>query len=86
MKYIVTKREDTGEEEMFIFPREVHHDCMADVLCRIRNQSHGNWQRITREPIAAGFIEGGKCTGLSESLSLRSRPEDNDLLPWRANA
>ena len=81
MKYIVTKQPD-GTEEIFIFPREVHHDCMAEALCRIRSQSHGEWRRTQRTPVSAGFVEDGKCIGESESLSLQSRSEDNDLLPW----
>lgn len=83
MKYIVTEQAD-GTEEIFLFPRAVNHDCMADVLCHIRNHSHGNWKRISRVPIAAGFVEGGKCTGNSESLMLCSRPQDTLMLPWHA--
>lgn len=54
---------------------------MAEVLESIRNQKHGSWKRIHREPISAGFVEGGKCVGKSESLGLQSRPElDTALL------
>ena len=81
MKYIVTKQPD-GTEEIFVFPKAVHHDCMAEMLGHIRNQSRGSWHRVSREPIAAGFVEGGKCVGISETLGLRSRPEDTALLPW----
>ena len=81
MKYIVTRQPD-GPEEIFIFPKAVHHDCMAEILGHIRNQSFSGWRRIHREPVSAGFIEGGKCVGESESLGLRSRPEDSALLPW----
>jgi hypothetical protein len=81
MKYIVTKQEN-GIEEIFVFPREVHHDCIAEVICRIRNQSFGEWQRIYRDPVSAGFVEGGKCVGMSESLNLRSRQQDTALLSW----
>ena len=81
MKYIVTRQED-GTEEIFVFPREVHHDCMAEVLGSIRNQSFRPWKRIHREPVSAGFVEGGKCVGMSESLGLRSRQQDTALLPW----
>lgn len=81
MKFITTKQED-GTEEIFLFPREVNHDCMAETLKGIRSQSWGDWKRVRREPIAAGFVEGGKCTGYSETLNLKSRPEDSRLLPW----
>ena len=79
MKYITTKQPD-GTEEIFTFPRSVHHDCMAEILGHIRSQSRGDWKRVRRVPISAGFVEGGKCVGMSESLSLRSRPEDTALL------
>jgi len=79
MKYIVTKQPN-GTEEIFTFPREVPHVIMAEAVARLKNQSWGDWQRITREPISAGFVEGGQCVGKSESLSLSSRPEDTALL------
>lgn len=82
MKYIVTKNEEEVEE-IFIFPESVHHDCMAEILDCIRNQSWGNWRRVGRKAISAGFIKGGLCTGRSESLSLSSRPQDSLLLPWK---
>lgn len=79
MKYIATKQED-GTEEIFIFPMDVNHDCMAEVLSGIRNQTWGDWKRIRRNPISAGFIEGGQCVGGSETLQLKARPEDTSLL------
>ena len=81
MKYIVTKQEEGELEEIFLFPRNVNHDCMAEALSSIRNQKHGSWKRIRREPISAGFVLDGKCFGESLSLRLQSRPElDTDLL------
>jgi len=80
MKYIVMKDEE-GKEELFTFPCSVHHDAMAEVLGRIKNHTHGDWHRIFRQPIAAGFISaGGQCYGKSETLKLSSRPEDSTLL------
>lgn len=32
------------------------------------------------KPLCAGFIRNGRCFGNSESLELKSRPMDNDLL------
>lgn len=72
MKYIVTKDED-GKEEIFIFPKSVNHDCMMEVLQRIRDQSYGRWNRVYREPVSAGFVSGGVCSGHSETLKLQSR-------------
>lgn len=79
MKFITTQDRD-GKEELFIFPRNINHDAMAEVLGYIKNQTHGNWSRVFRKPISAGFIEGGKCCGMSESLKLKARPEDTALL------
>jgi len=83
MKYIVTKQEEDELEEIFLFPRNVNHDCMAEVLESIRNRKHSPWKRIHRQPISAGFVENGKCVGKSESLGLQSRPElDTALLNY----
>lgn len=78
-KYIVTTTEE-GEEEMFIFPNSVNHKIMAESICGMRNQTHGNWKRIRREPVSAGFVEDGFCCGRSESLGLDPRVEDSELL------
>lgn len=79
MKYIVTTTE-SGDEEIFIFPSSVNHSIFAESICAMRNQRHGSWKRIRREPVSAGFIEGGKCVGNSESLGLRAREIDSSLL------
>lgn len=81
MKYIVTADED-GHEELFTFPRSVHHDAMAEMLGRIKNQTHGNWHRVRRMPVAAGFVNAdNQCYGASETLGLIARPAlDSDLL------
>ena len=52
MKYIITSTEDF-DQEIFIFPRTINHDIMAESISRMKNQSHGNWKRLTRTPIAA---------------------------------
>ena len=80
MKYIRTEDEN-GVYEIFIFPRTVNHDAMAEVLSGIKNHTHGDWSRVRRVPISAGFVSStGKCFGESESLSLVSFPEDTELL------
>ena len=80
MKYIVLMDED-GNEEIFIFPRSVNHDCMADACKRIKDQMLPPWSRVGREPIAAGFINDGVCSGYSETLGLKSRgPIDSALV------
>lgn len=79
MKYIVTKSEE-GSEEIFVFPMTIPHREMANAVSRLKNQLHGDWRRIDREPVSAGFVENGVCVGDSESLGLKSRPEDTELL------
>ena len=83
MKYIVTSRED-GTEEIFVFPDTVHHKDMAEAVGHLKEHDrlvYGKWKRVERLPVSAGFVEGGKCVGNSESLMLKSRPEDTKLLP-----
>lgn len=82
MKYIVTQQA-SGIEEIFIFSRAIHHKDMAEAVGNLKDHSNGIWRRLERVPISAGFIEGGRCVGNSESLMLTSRPEDTALLPWR---
>lgn len=80
MKYIVTTRED-GIEEMFVFPDTINHDCMAEMLYRIKNHNGNGWKRVPRRPISAGFITvSGKCYGRSETLNLDSRGNEDTVL------
>lgn len=55
MKYITTKSEE-GKLEIFTFPNDINHNAMAEVLCRIRNKTYGDWKRIDRVPVSAGFV------------------------------
>lgn len=82
MKYIVmSDPEGLTPDIMIIFNKEINHDCMAESLEGIRNQTWGNWERVFRFPISAGFTDGTKCYGMSESLSLSAREkEDSELL------
>lgn len=79
MKYIVMEDED-GKEEIFIFPKSVNHDCMAEVVGRIKNQTWGNWVRVWRTPVSAGFTDGKTCHGRSETLNLDSRGHIDEML------
>lgn len=79
MKFITTIDKD-GNEELFMFPSNIDHDAMAEVLGHIKNQTHGNWHRVFRKPVAAGSVSGSKCHGKSETLGLKARPEDTSLL------
>jgi len=85
MKFVTTVDED-GNEELFQFPRSIDHDAMAEVLGRIKDQTHGNWKRVRRVPIAAGFVDSSGCYGKSETLHLKARPEDSKLLAKQACA
>lgn len=79
MKYIVTK-DDDGKEEFFMFPKNINHDCMMEVLKHIKNQTGGNWRRVPRKAIAAGFTDGRRCLGRSETLNLDSRGAKDEAL------
>jgi hypothetical protein len=82
MKYIVTE-DELGVQEIFTFPSRINHDAMMLNLEGIRNQMCGQWQRVFREPVSAGFIgSNGQCYGGSETLGLLSRPEEDTAL-WR---
>lgn len=81
MKYIVTEDQDNNDkEEIFIFDQAIHHDCMMEMIGRIKNQSHGNWNRHHRVAIAAGFTDGTHCWGHSETLGLKSREKKDSVL------
>jgi len=79
----ITTQDENGKEDIFLFPNNIDHDAMAEALEGIRNQTHGNWERIYRKPVAAGFVENGKCIGRSETLGLKSRLKDTELLKVR---
>lgn len=82
MKYICTANHSEGEkEEIFVFPKSIDHDCMAEALEGVRNQTHGNWERELRIPVSAGFVRpNGDCYGQSETLGLEARQQDSLLL------
>jgi hypothetical protein len=80
MKYIVMALNDV--EEIFVFPRTVDHDRMKEACECIRFGDERNWNRKYRhgECLSAGFVENGQCVGRSETLDLKSRPQDTALL------
>lgn len=79
MKYIVTEDND-GVKEIFVFPRNINHDCMAEALSGIRTAMCPGWERIRRKPVSAGFVAQGICFGESISLRLKSADGDTALL------
>jgi len=80
MKYICTIGED-DLEEIFMFPCSIDHDCMEEVLARIKDRTDGNWKRQFRTPISAGFVDvHGTCYGESITLGLESRGEADTIL------
>lgn len=86
MKYIVTQQDD-GVEEIFLFPTAVHHDAFAELVDSYKDQTYGNWQRVFRQPVRAGFVDGNfNCHGVSETLGLQSDPvKDTQLLIQQLN-
>jgi len=73
MKYIVTVLDD--KEVIFVFPRVVDHDRMAEAMEAIRFGDHRNWNRKLHDGklISAGFVDRGVCHGNSETLGIKSR-------------
>lgn len=84
MKYVVFLNESTKQEEIMVFPKSINHDCFAEGA-HFRNQTSGNWNRVFRKPVSAGFIHMGDdgslhCVGESVSLHLKSRPKPDTTL------
>ena len=80
MKYICTEQLD-GTEEIFVFPKSIDHDAMYEALARIKSSTRGNWERVSRAPISAGFVDSeGNCYGESITLRVASRKEDTGIL------
>jgi thioredoxin-related protein len=78
MKYLVV---DSGQgEQLFTFPKNIDHDEFAAVLSYINVGSPHNWKRVFRNPVSAGFTDGTNCYGMSETLMMKSRVEDTELL------
>lgn len=80
LKYICTK-DSVGRLEIFSFPKSIAHDAMAEVLVGIKNQTTGDWRRIHRTPVSAGFIsKDGVCFGRSFTLNLEAEEERDTTL------
>lgn len=84
MKYVCFKNHESGDEEIMMFPKSINHDCFAEIQGRIKNQIDGDWHRVMRTPISAGFVviaDGKpKCFGKSITLGLESRGQDSSIL------
>ena len=81
MKYVCLMNDETKKEEIFTFPNNINHDAFAMGICRLKNHLHGNWRRIRRDVISAGFVDASfNCFGRSETLRLDSRGEVDSLL------
>lgn len=80
MKYIVVSLKN--KQSIFVFPRSIDHDRMYEAITGIRIGHGRNWSREFRdgEAISAGFIDGGKCHGRSETLNLDSRGDLDSIL------
>lgn len=81
MKYVKTEDEN-GHQEIFIFPKTVNHDDLAEILSYIKVWQGNEWDRLFKKPISAGFVDRDwNCYGRSETLNLDSCPvEDTALL------
>ena len=58
-------------QEIYVFPKAVHHDCFYEAI---------NNQDEYRALVSAGFVDSDlNCHGSSETLGVKSRPEDTKL-------
>ena len=78
-KYVVVSSDEQGEQ-LFTFPKDINHDDFAEVLNYIKIGEGRNWKRVYRKPISAGFTDGARCYGKSETLELGSRPNQDTAL------
>lgn len=73
--------DDKGLTILVTFPVTIDHDVMAEALSRMKNQTCGQWERVHREVVSAGFVnELLECHGESYSLGVPSDPNDTKLL------
>lgn len=70
-----------SEPLMVVFSKHVDHDKMAEAVERLTEGNHNSWYRPMYRPMSAGFTDGSKCYGRSETLNLDSNPCDKEYLP-----
>lgn len=81
MKYIifeVTIGEELKKEEPVIFPNMFVHEDVAKRICHMLEMEHN----FTSVPVSAGEFNpiSCECSGKSETLNLKSRPQDSDIV------
>ena len=59
-------------EQIIVFPKKIQHLAFAESIAEL---SYG-----TMRPIAGGFVENGECVGLSISLNMCSRCDEDTAL------
>jgi hypothetical protein len=83
MKYIVF--DFNGKETIVLFPRTLIHKEVSDAVKTIKTGRGRDWKRQYKDSnvISAGFFdldESDVCYGESESLCVKSRPEEDAAL------
>ena len=84
MKYIVFECSDEERGTLLhipvIFPHLLVHSEVAELISCLRVDPT-NTMRFWMHPVpvSAGFISGSKCYGMSESLGLKSHPDDTAI-------
>lgn len=80
MKYIRVKVLD-GDDEIITFPESINHDVMYQSVSRMKDKLRGDWKRVSRRVVSAGFVDSKhRCHGRSETLGLESNPDDTNIL------
>jgi hypothetical protein len=71
-KYIVIQT-PAGKELMFTFPLPVVHAQMFEATRQLMGEDTVRYPYRGSTCVGAGFIDGGTCSGRSESLNVGSR-------------
>lgn len=84
MKYIMLEYSSTGQVTKtlpILFAKDIIHSDMAELVAEIRmftNESHTCW--MWPRVVSAGFYDGERCYGRSESLNLDSIETDTAIV------
>jgi hypothetical protein len=80
-KYIVVydKDQPLDSKYMIIFPKVINHDYMFEMVQHAAYDSDLPNKQMPISIFSAGFVLNGNCYGRSETLSVQSHKDDNEL-------
>ena len=86
MKYVMFECKSPGKVTLHVpvlFPEALVHKDVAEMIENVKVQPEGPFSRwwMWPKPVSAGFInEDGVVHGYSESLNLKSHPDDMHII------